>query len=90
MILRFLYHYMAGHGSGNVQSLVLSSALLALAGILAMSGILAELIAVNRQLLEEVRIRQLQQELRSLSQAGSDGQRAETSSEPKKKAKARG
>jgi hypothetical protein len=81
---------MAGHGSGNIQSLVLSSALLALAGILAMSGILAELIAVNRQLLEEVRIRQLQQELRSLQQASIDGQPAETSGEPKKKAKARG
>ncbi|RAX41981.1 glycosyltransferase family 2 protein [Rhizobium tropici] len=90
MVLRFLYNYMAGHGSGNIQSLVLSSALLALAGILAMSGILAELIAVNRQLLEEVRIRQLQQELRSLSQAGRDGQPAETPGEPKKKAKARG
>ncbi|WP_256749451.1 glycosyltransferase family 2 protein [Mesorhizobium sp. Mes31] len=62
MIVRFLFHYLRGEGSGNIQSLVLSSALLALAGILAMSGILSELIAVNRQLLEEIRIRQLQQE----------------------------
>ena len=62
MIARFLFHYLRGEGSGNIQSLVLSSALLALAGILAMSGILSELIAVNRQLLEEIRIRQLQQE----------------------------
>ncbi|MFD1987656.1 glycosyltransferase family 2 protein [Mesorhizobium newzealandense] len=61
-IIRFLFHYWMGEGSGNIQSLVLSSALLALAGILAMSGVISELIAVNRQLLEEIRIRQLQQE----------------------------
>ena len=61
-IVRFLFHYWMGEGSGNIQSLVLSSALLALAGILAMSGVISELIAVNRQLLEEIRIRQLQQE----------------------------
>ena len=61
-IVRFLFHYWIGEGSGNIQSLVLSSALLALAGILAMSGVISELIAVNRQLLEEIRIRQLQQE----------------------------
>lgn len=63
MIARFLYHYMMGEGSGNIQSLVLSSALIALAGIVAMGGVLAELIAVNRQLLEDIRIRQLQQEI---------------------------
>ncbi|RCS23338.1 glycosyltransferase family 2 protein [Phyllobacterium salinisoli] len=63
MIARFLYHYLMGDGSGNIQSLILSGALLALAGILAMSGILAELIAVNRQLLEEIKVRLLRQEL---------------------------
>ncbi len=63
MIARFLYNYMTGEGGGNIQSLVLSSALMALAGIVAMGGVLAELIAINRQLLEEIRIRQLQQEI---------------------------
>jgi len=63
MIVRFLYHYAIGDGSGNVQSLVISGSLLAIAGVLLMGGILAELISVNRQLLEEIRIRQLQQEL---------------------------
>lgn len=63
MILRFLYKYMIGEGSGNIQSLVLSSALIALAGIVAVSGVLAELIAVNRRLLEEIKIKQLQQQL---------------------------
>ena len=77
MIVRFLYHYMTDEGSGNIQSLVLSSALLALAGILAMGGILAELIAVNRQLLEEIRIRQLQHELRTFAQAEVNNQHAE-------------
>ncbi|WP_308460439.1 glycosyltransferase family 2 protein [Mesorhizobium sp. NBSH29] len=63
MISRFIYHYMAGQGDGYIQSLVLSSALLALAGIMAIGGVLAELTSVNRQLLEEIRIRQLRQEL---------------------------
>lgn len=71
MIVRFLFNYLRGEGSGNIQSLVLSSALLALAGILVMSGILAELIAVNRQILEEIRIRQLQQEHRGAALARS-------------------
>ncbi|NTJ61626.1 hypothetical protein G6M50_01430 [Agrobacterium rhizogenes] len=35
----------------------------ALAGIIAVSGVLAELIAVNRRLLEEIKIKQLQQQL---------------------------
>lgn len=65
MIGRFFYHYMMGMGDGNVQSLVLSGALLALSGIFLMSGFLAELISVNRMLLEEIRVRQLQQELDS-------------------------
>lgn len=69
MIVRFLFNYAIGEGMGHVQSLILSGALLALAGILSVGGILAELIAVNRQLLEEIRIRQLRHELHTLSQA---------------------
>ncbi|MBB3612400.1 glycosyltransferase family 2 protein [Rhizobium sp. BK602] len=84
MIARFLYKYMIGEGSGNIQSLVLSSALIALAGIVAMSGVLAELIAVNRQLLEEIRIRQLQQEMNNRAATHSIWSRSEADEENKR------
>ncbi len=63
MIVRFLLRYAAGHGQGNVQSLVLSGALVAVAAVLAIAGVLADLIATNRLLLEDVRSRLLAQEL---------------------------
>ena len=69
MIVRFLFRYAAGHGQGNIQSLVLSGALVAVAALLAIAGILADLIATNRMLLEEVRSRLLAQELERLEQS---------------------
>lgn len=63
MIVRFLLRYMAGQGQGNVQSLVLSGALVAVSAVLAIAGILADLIATNRMMLEEVRAHVLTQEL---------------------------
>lgn len=63
MIARFLVRYAAGEGQGNVQSLVLSGALVAVAAVLAIAGVLADLIATNRMMLEEVRARLLAQEL---------------------------
>lgn len=69
MIMRFLFEYTHGRGEGNVQSLVLSAALLAISAIIFMSGIVAELVAVNRQLLEDIRVRQLDLELHSLEGA---------------------
>jgi hypothetical protein len=63
VIVRFLYHFVIGQGEGNIQSLVLAAALLAVSGMLAVGGILADLIATNRRLLEEIRERQLRAEL---------------------------
>lgn len=62
-VLRFIVYYALGQGSGHVQSLVLSGALFALAGILAMGGILADLVAINRFLLEDLRTRALRAEI---------------------------
>lgn len=67
---RFLYLYATDSGAGHIQSLVLSSALMAVATILFAVAILADLIAANRVLLEEIRARDL---LRSDN--GSDAQR---------------
>lgn len=58
-VLRFLYFYATDGGQGHVQSLVLSGVLLAMATILFAVGVLADLIAANRDLLEDIRAREL-------------------------------
>lgn len=56
--LRFLYHYLLNPGySGYVQSLVLGTAAIVVAVLLAVAALLAELIASNRRLLEDIRTR---------------------------------
>jgi glycosyltransferase involved in cell wall biosynthesis len=52
--LRFLYFYIAGNGSGHVQSLILAALLLGTGFFLCVVGLLADLISVNRQLLEKM------------------------------------
>lgn len=56
---RFIVLYLANGGAGHVQSLVISGVLMAMATILFAVGILADLIAVNRNLLEDIRAREL-------------------------------
>lgn len=58
-IFRFLVFYAMGEGAGNVQSLVISGALVGTAAIVQIGGLLADLVAVNRILLEDIRSRQL-------------------------------
>lgn len=52
--LRFLGLYMAGEGSGHVQSLLLGVLLLGTGFFLLVVGLVADLIAVNRSLLERI------------------------------------
>ncbi|MCY4180753.1 MAG: glycosyltransferase family 2 protein, partial [Litoreibacter sp.] len=56
---RFLYFYATDGGAGHIQSLVLSGMLLAMATMMFAVGILADLIATNRSLLEDIRAREL-------------------------------
>ena len=51
---RFLYFWISGDGEGHVQSLILGSTLMASGLIFATLGILADLIATNRRMLEEL------------------------------------
>jgi glycosyltransferase involved in cell wall biosynthesis len=51
-IVRFLYFYAAGSGAGHVQSLVIGGAFLIMGFVAYVIGLVADLIAVNRQLLE--------------------------------------
>ena len=62
-VVRFLILFTLGEGEGHVQSLILSGALLALAGIIAVGGIIADLIATNRLLLEDIKTRMLRREI---------------------------
>lgn len=55
--LRFLSYYIAGHGEGHVQSLILAGALLVMGFQTVLVAFLADLIAANRKLLEELRYR---------------------------------
>lgn len=64
-ILRFLWFWLNGQGDGHVQSLVIGGALLMLGSITAVMGILADLIATNRKLLEMnlAKLRQIEEAL---------------------------
>ena len=56
--VRFLYHYLKNPTySGYIQSLVLGTGAVIVAVLLAVAALLAELIASNRRLLEDLRSR---------------------------------
>jgi glycosyltransferase involved in cell wall biosynthesis len=67
--IRFLAAYSAGEGQGHVQSLILAAILIVLAFVTYAAGLLADLIAANRRLLEEVRMRQLRSEVDAIRHA---------------------
>jgi glycosyltransferase involved in cell wall biosynthesis len=52
--LRFLYYYFNGQGSGHVQSVILTALLLGVGFFLIVGGVIADLISVNRKLLERI------------------------------------
>lgn len=65
--LRFLFFYLSGEGAGHVQSVILSALLLGTGFFLIVVGLLADLAAVNRQLLEKLdwRLQQIEDRLES-------------------------
>ena len=54
---RYLYFFFQGQTAGHIQSLILSAILLIVGFQIIMMGIAAELIAINRQLLEDIQLR---------------------------------
>ena len=54
LLARFLWFYVTDGGSGHVQSVIIGSLLAGAGLVLVVIGLLADLIAVNRQLLEDV------------------------------------
>ena len=59
--VRFLYEMAIGRGQGHVQSLILVAILLIASVLFFILGLLAELISVNRRLLEDLRTRQMEE-----------------------------
>ena len=57
LILRFLYFFVIGEGQGHVQSLIGAAILIVLGFQTFLLGLLADLIAKNRQLNEEMAYR---------------------------------
>ncbi|MEZ5276216.1 MAG: glycosyltransferase [Opitutaceae bacterium] len=55
--LRFVYYFAIGDGGGRIQSLILASMLMGMGSLLLVIGIVTDLIAVNRQLLERMHTR---------------------------------
>lgn len=72
--LRFLVLYFTGGSAGHVQSLILAAILIVTAMIIFSAGILSDLTAANRTLLEELRMRALSNEVRDAG--GRNGTRA--------------
>jgi glycosyltransferase involved in cell wall biosynthesis len=67
-MLRFAWFWLDGRGNGHIQSLVIGGALLVLGTLVAVMGILADLIAANRKLAETtlVRLRAIEEQLAAL------------------------
>ena len=55
---RFVYYYLTGDGEGKIQSLILAGVLLTVGFQTGLVALLADVIAANRRLLEEIRYRQ--------------------------------
>ena len=60
--LRFLYYFLAGAGTGKVQSLILAAILTIVGFQVCMIGLMADLVRLNRKMLEETvfRVRRLE------------------------------
>ena len=61
--VRFLIAYFEARGEGHIQSLILAAVLIVTAVVIYAAGIIADLVAANRVLLEEVRMRLLRAEV---------------------------
>jgi len=55
--IRFMSYYIMGEGSGHIQSLILASILLGIGFQTMLTAFLADLLAVNRRLMEDVQYR---------------------------------
>ncbi len=57
LLSRFIFLYIQDNGNGHIQSLVISSMLVITGFQVAIFGVLADLLAINRKLLEDIQVR---------------------------------
>jgi glycosyltransferase involved in cell wall biosynthesis len=69
-IIRFLFFYFKGYGTGHIQSLILGGAFLSMGFIAYLVGLVADLISNNRQLVEMTLERSKRAELDRLKETG--------------------
>lgn len=67
--IRFLVRFLMGNGAGNIQSLILVSLLITIGVLLWVIGILADTIAANRKIMQDVqvRVRRMDYEIEEIS-----------------------
>ncbi len=53
-VLRFLYFFFTGNGAGHIQSLIVSSIVISIGFMTTVMGVLADLIGINRKMVEEI------------------------------------
>jgi glycosyltransferase involved in cell wall biosynthesis len=70
--VRFLYYYLDNGGGGHIQSVILASLCITLGMLLYMMGLIGDLIATNRKLLERINLRLRKFELDSLDRGSRD------------------
>lgn len=66
--IRFLIRFFSGHGNGNIQSLILLSLLITIGVMMWVIGILADTIAANRKIMQEMqaRVRKMDYEIEEM------------------------
>jgi glycosyltransferase involved in cell wall biosynthesis len=73
--LRFLFYFLAGQGTGKVQSLILAAILTIVGFQVCLIGLMADLVRLNRKMLEETVYRVRRRELEGPSSDERDGRR---------------
>ena len=68
-IVRFMAFWLRGEGDGHVQSLIIGAVLIMIGALVAVMGMLADLIAANRKLLESnlARLRKVEDKLEAMN-----------------------
>jgi glycosyltransferase involved in cell wall biosynthesis len=66
--IRYLYYLIAGEGTGHVQSVILSGVLIGISFQMILVAFIADLLGVNRKLLEEIQYRLRKQDIKEESQ----------------------
>ena len=71
--IRFMWFYLAGQGGGHLQSLILASVLLGIGFQTLLIAVIADLLSVNRKLLEDVRYTIKSKYVETRTQQNKDG-----------------